>query len=410
MMIIKTIAPAICYFIFNWQYFRCVESIQPVKPMGIGCLIGTYVLNFGVFTICTFCNLHLIVNWLIFLGLLFLEQLILYRQPVRCCLLPALLGTQLGLAVNILFRSLFAIILGTSLVAFDNSVGAGNMKAFPVLLGFLAAALIFWLAVRFSLLKKLELVIGRKGLLAFLIGLLVAMYFYLCMNLFVYYIKDNNLILKLWSMKSAIFVIVGEFLAVILSMRMGEIAEYRAKSQESREILAREKAREVELRAIAAIDPLTGCENRRQAQIRIQQAMESDRDFCLCFVDLNRLKRVNDSFGHEMGDKYILTAVKALEEIRGDSGYLFRYGGDEFLLLLYHVGTAKAMELLGQAQRRMKELRAEQGYPFSMSFCYGAATPDDGSEALEVIRTADERMYQMKLKLENMESKEIEKC
>lgn len=397
MMWFQTIAPAICYFIFNWQYFRCVESILSVKPMHRWGLVSTFLLNFGVFYLCTIFKFHLISNWLIFLGLLFAEQLILYRQPVRSCLLPALLGTQLGLAVNILFRSLFAIVLNKSLVAFDNSVEIGHLKAYPVLLGFIAAALVFWLVTRFGLLKKLVLVIERKGLLAFLLGLEIAMYFYLCMNLFVYYIEGNHMILKLWSMKSAVFVIVGEFLAVVLSMRMGEIAVYRAKSQESREILAREKARELELRAIAASDPLTGCENRRQAQVRIQSAVESDRDFCLCFIDLNRLKRVNDQYGHEMGDKYILIAVKALEEVRGSSDYLFRYGGDEFLLLLYHVGPAQALERLERARQRLEELRAEHNYPFTVSFCYGTATPDDGKEAREIIQAADARMYQMKM-------------
>lgn len=394
---LQVIPPAICYLLFHWQFFRCIESILKLQPLRRRSLTGTFLLNYGAFILISVLNLHLIANWIMFLFLLLAEQLLLYREPPRKCVLFALLGTQLGLAVNILCRSLFAIMLDMPLVAFDSAISdPGNMKRYPVLLGFLAAGLLFMLIARFDLLKRLHLAIEDRNTLVFLLALLVAMYFYLCMNLMVYYITENDLVFKVWSMKSAIFVIVGECLAVILSIRLGQVARYRTKSQESREQLAKEQARELELRAIASTDPLTGCENRLQAAERLEEALAAGQAFCLCFVDINQLKAVNDRFGHEMGDKYIQTVSGALSGAcrRGDC--LFRYGGDEFLLLLFNTSVSEAAERLRQAQRRMEEEGRRRGRLFSMGISYGISTPDDGGEVTELIRAADERMYQMK--------------
>lgn len=397
MIWLKTLPPAICYFLFNWQFFRCVESILKIKPLSRYKIIQTFLLNYSIFFLSTLLGFHLIVNWIIFLFLLLAEQLLLYKQSARNCALFALLGTQLGLAVNILCRSLIAIILNVPLVAFDNRVlDSRNMKVVPVLLGFLFVGLLFYIIIRFNILKRLILVLEDPKTSAFFLALLIAMYFYLCLNLMVYSIKDNNLILKLWSMKSAIFVIVGQHLSVILSIHLGQISVYRKKSQESQEQLAKEQLRELELRAIASTDPLTNCENRLQAKPRIQEALDAKREFCLGFVDLNRLKFVNDSFGHDMGDRYILAVSKVLGQMCRQGDSLFRYGGDEFLLLLFDTTVFEANKRLRQAQKQLEEECIRHAYPFSAGISYGIATPDDGIEALTLVKAADSRMYHMK--------------
>lgn len=394
----QTIPPAICYFLFNQQFFRCVESILKLQPLRKRYILLTFCLNYGVFIFCSVLNLHLIANWIVFLFLLLAEQLVLYRQPVRKCTLFALLGSQLGLTVNVLFRSMVAILLDVPLVAFDNSVlDPSNLKRYPILLGFLVAGVLFLLIVRFDLLKRLELATEDGKTLLFLLALLIVMYFYLCMNLTVYYIEENNLILKLWSMKSAIFVIVGEYLSIFLSIQMGQISAYRIKSQELQEQLIQEQSRELELRTIAATDPLTGCENRFQVMSRLEGALSAGNRFALGFVDLNGLKAVNDNFGHEMGDRYIQAVAMALNQICGQGNPLYRYGGDEFLLLLFDTTVSEAVKHLQRAQRWLEEEERHRAYPFSMGISYGVASSEDGAGALELIKIADDRMYQMKL-------------
>lgn len=392
-----TVTIGLCYFFFHWQFFRCVQAAFRGRELRRGSLWWTFFVNYGVFYLSSVLQLHLITNWMIFLILLMAEQILLFRQAPRKCFLLSVLGTQLGLAANILFRSLLAILLDLPLVFFDNTVSAaGNKKVYPILLGFLAAGAAFWLIRRLRLLDHMSVVLENSGVLWFLISLLGAMYVFLCMNLMVYSIPSSSMILKLWAMKSSVFVLVGEFLSFVLAVRMGRLAAYREKNQESRERMAKEKARELELRIIAATDPLTGCENRLQAKKRLEDALDSKRPFCLCFVDLNRLKTVNDGYGHEMGDGYLLSAARALSEVSQREHYLFRYGGDEFLMILYDISVSQAKEALQQAQKRLEEDGIRQGFPFPMSISYGVSDSKDGDDALALIQAADQRMYQMK--------------
>lgn len=396
MIWIQIIPPAVCYFLYNWQFFRCVESVLKIQPTSKRNITVTFLMNYSIFILCTLFNLHLITNWIIFLFLLLADQRILYRQSYRKCALFALLGTQLGLALNILCRSLFAIVLNIPLIAFDNQVSSiGNMKRYPVVLGFFAAGILFLLITRLDLLRRLTLILEDQKTLTFLLGLLIVMYFYLCANLMIYYIPENITILKLWSMKSALFVLAGECLSVIFSIRLGQLSIYRAKSLETQEELAKEHLRELELHTIAVTDPLTGCENRHEVLPRLNDALKSGREFSLGFVDLNGLKPVNDIYGHDMGDKYIQTVSDALGKICGQHDFLFRYGGDEFLLL-FGTSVSAAIQRLRQAQQLIDSEHKRNAYPFAMSISYGMSSPEDSKDADVLIKLADDRMYQMK--------------
>lgn len=396
MIWIQIIPPAVCYFLYNWQFFRCVESVLKIQPTSKRNITITFLMNYSIFILCTLFNLHLIANWIIFLFLLLADQRVLYRQSFRKCTLFALLGTQLGLALNILCRSLFAIILNIPLIAFDNQVSSiGNMKIYPVILGFFAAGTLFLLITRLDLLRRLTLILEDQKTLTFLLGLLIVMYFYLCANLMIYYIPENITILKLWSMKSALFVLAGECLSVIFSIRLGQLSIYRAKSLETQEKLAKEHLRELELHTIAVTDPLTGCENRHEVLPRLNDALKSGREFSLGFVDLNGLKPVNDIYGHDMGDKYIQTVSDALGKICGQDDFLFRYGGDEFLLL-FRTSVPAAIQRLRQAQQLINSEHEQNAYPFAMSISYGMSSPEDSKDADVLIKLADDRMYQMK--------------
>lgn len=392
-----TLPSAICYFIFNWNFFHCTAFVLSTDRIRCRHLIWTFLLNFSVFFLCTILKLHLIVNWNVFLVLLFWETRFLLRQSLRASFLPALLAVQLGLAVNILLRSLFAVLYNIPLIAFDNNTTMpGNMKAYPVLLGFLITGILLWLTQQFSLIKKLDLVLTDKPNLVFFLCLLIAMQFYLSLNLLVYYIPQNFLVLKLWSMKSSAFVLAGECLFTFLAIRMGQLSAYRRENEEVRRLLAEEHMREEELRIIAATDPLTGCGNRLQGERRLKEVIDSGVSFCLCFVDLNKLKAINDDYGHRMGDRYLLSVSKALKQVCEASDFLFRYGGDEFLLMLSGATVSEAESRLKDVQRRLEAESGTEGCPFRMSISYGLSSSLESTDVKTLIREADARMYQMK--------------
>lgn len=401
---LQILLPGICYFLFNWQFFRCSEAALKAAPIRRWSILWTFLLNESVFVLCSLAGFHLIANWLIFLILMLIELIILYRLPFQESLLLSLLGTMLGLAVNILFRSLLSILFHLPLIMFDNNSTPDNMKSYPILLGFLFVAALFKIVRHYNLLKNLESAIQDKSTLGFLLGLLIAMYFYLCINLLVYSVADNNFILKLWSMKSSVFVIIGECLSVILSIQLGQIRIFRAESYAAKEQLVQEKKKEMELRTIAATDPLTGCVNRQQADLHLQEALVEKRKFCLCFVDINKLKSVNDTFGHEAGDQYIRSVAKVLGKACLHNDLLFRYGGDEFLLMLFDTTVPDASARLQLAQQQLREEYHRHACAFPMNFCYGISSSEDGSNPLELIHAADERMYQMKRSMSTADS------
>ena len=122
--------------------------------------------------------------------------------------------------------------------------------------------------------------------------------------------------------------------------------------------------REREVEYLAYHDFLTGLFNRRHAIERLSECFANGTEFELAFVDLDGLKYVNDTYGHDVGNTYILDAVRALSEVKGPTE-VCREGGDEFLLISF-----SGVPLEGQLSRIREEFKLASGeYP--QSFSYG---------------------------------------
>lgn len=107
-------------------------------------ILVTFVINYAVFILCTIIELHLIINWYIFFICLFVEVSLLCRGDRQRNIMVALSGVLVGLALNLFFRNVTAIIMKVPLSAFDNNFSLpGNAKQYPIALGFLCAGL--WL-------------------------------------------------------------------------------------------------------------------------------------------------------------------------------------------------------------------------------------------------------------------------
>jgi diguanylate cyclase (GGDEF)-like protein len=154
------------------------------------------------------------------------------------------------------------------------------------------------------------------------------------------------------------------------------------------------------LENVAYRDMLTGAYNRHYGMKLLSKWMEDGEAFAICFIDMDRLKFVNDVFGHGEGDKYILAVSDLLYHFSTEP-YVCRLGGDEFMVL------AKGLSVR-DAERRMETLREElvaQKYfnedgsiTYKRSLSYGvvAVTKGDQTPIGELLTTADERMYEYK--------------
>src|SRR5271163_2231885 len=151
----------------------------------------------------------------------------------------------------------------------------------------------------------------------------------------------------------------------------------------------------------AVTDPLTGLYNRRlfaeAFEKELNRARRYGQPLGLVILDLHRFKEVNDKHGHPAGDEVLRAAAATLKKALRTSDSAFRIGGDEFAVLLPQTDAAQALAL----SRRVGTVFAEVLRPLQLSFSvtmdHGVANfPQDGDQSDQLIRVADERLYQLK--------------
>lgn len=149
--------------------------------------------------------------------------------------------------------------------------------------------------------------------------------------------------------------------------------------------------------ANSKIDVLTGFFNRRcyVQDISTMPVSSLGNDFVFISVDINGLKEVNDSMGHDAGDKLIVGAAKAMEITFGNHGRIYRMGGDEFVMML-DIKREYIDSFFERYERHMETWSKENGIHLTASYGYicHSEKPDAPVEELEII--ADQRMYEAK--------------
>src|SRR5216684_2100009 len=160
-----------------------------------------------------------------------------------------------------------------------------------------------------------------------------------------------------------------------------------------------EELKRLELNAVT--DPLTGLHNRRlfaeTFEKELNRARRYGQPLGLVTLDLHRFKEVNDQHGHPRGDEVLRAAAATLKKALRTSDSAFRIGGDEFALLLPQTDSPQALALC----RRVQTVFAEMLQPLLLAVTVGmdhgvAIFPQDSEQADQLIRIADERLYQLK--------------
>lgn len=156
----------------------------------------------------------------------------------------------------------------------------------------------------------------------------------------------------------------------------------------------------VTLHCSAVTDPLTGTLNRRGGLMQLEILMEAPlpQRHTLAFLDLDGLKRVNDSFGHAAGDSFITVIADLLRASIRSTDIFCRYGGDEFFIVFRNCEPSFAEMILAHALEDARSRGLSMGKLYSVSFSYGIIefhTPFIQTvDAL--MQLADEQMYRMK--------------
>lgn len=189
-------------------------------------------------------------------------------------------------------------------------------------------------------------------------------------------------------------------LALYLAMALGmQLMTFEDMTYELRLANRRLETAQGELRDLVTRDALTGCRNRRFFDEVISREIQRHRRYgiplSLLFIDVNRFKAVNDTLGHEAGDRVLQQVAAFLVRSVREADDVFRWGGDEFLILISCP--------LAEAERKAAALKAAFARSDAAMLAPGvglsvgcAEVTPEANDIMAIIKTADEGMYQDK--------------
>lgn len=161
-----------------------------------------------------------------------------------------------------------------------------------------------------------------------------------------------------------------------------------------------QKERINQLEEMAFVDSLTGLANRRFLLSRVENQLDElrryDWPFGVLFIDIDHFKNINDTHGHDMGDRVLQMVSATLKSIVRGHDFVARYGGEEFVVILTNVNQQQLVEI-GERFRVLVSMSSiREPAPISVTVSIGAtlAGPDDTPETL--FKRADLKLYEAK--------------
>lgn len=146
-------------------------------------------------------------------------------------------------------------------------------------------------------------------------------------------------------------------------------------------------------------------------KLKNRNSYETDRDnwiarkplsaLTVAVIDLNNLKLANDSLGHDIGDNCIMNAAKILRKLENHNITAYRYGGDEFILLMENITDPE--DIITKAKEDFRKTVSHLAVPLALAIGYAHFDPILDSTILDTQKRADENMYQDKLKIKASE-------
>jgi diguanylate cyclase (GGDEF)-like protein len=179
---------------------------------------------------------------------------------------------------------------------------------------------------------------------------------------------------------------------------LSEIETAKDKSEQyARSMEEKVKERTRQLEEMSRTDALTGLLNVRHLDDIVTSTLRSAQRRCepvsVIYIDINDFKQINDTQGHQHGDEILRIVSKAIKETAREDDICFRYGGDEFCIILSNCREDQADEfyvtrLVDQVNQHLDDL--------TLSIGISQTGPDQYTDASEIIRMADKKMYAAK--------------
>lgn len=242
------------------------------------------------------------------------------------------------------------------------------------------ATLLFCVAI-FILTAFNEMRRGKKSARSFFLGCIL-LCLSICADIFRYYFLFPRWVVKPIIYRYGLFIFI-----ITTSASMAHHIFVTHEEKVSHDILL----------SLAFTDTLTGFKNRRSFDDRmadINENLDSYSSVHLVILDINGLKKVNDTLGHREGDQLIIEVARLIRETLGHLGEIFRIGGDEFVALITNIEPYFIRVELETLNKKIEAFNEGEA-PFRLSIAYGLATysREHDRNLHDVFERADKTMY-----------------
>lgn len=150
-------------------------------------------------------------------------------------------------------------------------------------------------------------------------------------------------------------------------------------------------------------DHLTNIKNRKGVERFMNQLISKDKNFSLIFIDLNKFKPVNDTYGHDVGDLLLKAIAGRLKTVAREQDMVARLGGDEFVIVLATIKDNTINQVISRINEKFEKPFHLNGIDIKSSASLGISKyPIDGLTIKDLLKSSDEKMYEHKKKT-NME-------
>ncbi|MGE3262516.1 MAG: GGDEF domain-containing protein [Bacteriovoracia bacterium] len=164
----------------------------------------------------------------------------------------------------------------------------------------------------------------------------------------------------------------------------------------------------VDLKGLTYTDDLTGLYNQRYLEVILDRelslAKRNDTEFSVLFLDLDHFKAVNDTHGHLIGSRLLYEVGEEIKRALRESDITFRYGGDEFVIILSHTGLDAAIYVAERIRVQIEKKRflARDNMDIRLTASIGVASvPLHAATKTQILKAADEALYGVKKAVRN---------
>jgi len=210
---------------------------------------------------------------------------------------------------------------------------------------------------------------------------------------------DHSLIKDEWLQQISVltFMLYSVALALgflwMLQRHLEHRVEGRANALKAVHALSEELRKEAENAALH--DPLTFAGNRRKfennANLERTRHLRHKHDLCLAFVDIDHFKAINDKFGHDIGDQVLKSLVMHFTDVLRDIDMVYRWGGEEFLILLPETSLNKAILVCERIREHIQSTMSVEQYSITISI--GVTQLNKKESIRSLVKRADQLLY-----------------